>query len=399
MRPWRSLASWREIPFFQSFLRSRLCARVPVMSSRFFGQLGTVLGSIAGGLLIAEAAVRFLAPQSVGVPWQDEVGGLQAPRANVRGRHAIPGVFDVTLTINSQRFRGQRVYETQPGRGVLRIAALGDSFTLGAGANDDEAYPAQLERILQERLHRDGAHRVAEVINAGATGTGTGEQALWYTAWVRAFHPQIVVLTVVSNDLMDDLVRNLFVVDTAGRASPRTMADIDAAAHSVRRARRLVNALPGYGFLAQHSHLLNLLRMSASRRLGWQAATGPAEHPAEDWQKQGLFSMCSEVVWLNDRVHESGARLAVVFVPFPQGIRSPDSYWAETSHSIVEALTEACSKHAILFSDTSPVIRRLMEQGQPPLYYGGRDFHPTAHGYRVIAEAVADLLIKGGAVQ
>jgi PIN domain nuclease of toxin-antitoxin system len=147
-------------------------------------RLALLVFSILLGLLIAEGLVRVFMPQSVAVPLQDEINGVTAPRPNVRGRHAIPNTFDVTVSISSQRFRGRRDFTAKPERGVLRIAVLGDSFTFGIGANDDETYPAVLQQLLQERLARTGSYQGVEVLNAGVGGTGTGEQALWYEVFL-----------------------------------------------------------------------------------------------------------------------------------------------------------------------------------------------------------------------
>ena len=131
--------------------------------------------------------------------------GVLVPRPNVRGREFVPDTYDVTISFNSQRFRGEREYSTQPDTGIIRLAMLGDSVTFGNGANDNQAYPFQLQSILRERLLRTPASGIPEVINAGIGGTGTAEQVLWYEHWVRQFHSQLVVLNVFCNDVDGDL--------------------------------------------------------------------------------------------------------------------------------------------------------------------------------------------------
>src|SRR4030095_2721035 len=103
------------------------------------------------------------------------------------GRYAVPGVFDTTVTINSQRLRSETEYGFEPPAEVTRIAVLGDSFTFGIGANEPETYPAQLERKLRETAR-------VQVINAGVGGTGTGEQARRFDLFVKQFYAHIVVL-------------------------------------------------------------------------------------------------------------------------------------------------------------------------------------------------------------
>jgi len=73
------------------------------------------------------------------------------------------------------------------------IAAVGDSLTAGLGVNEEEAYPARLERKLRE------AGRQWRVINAGISGE-TSSGALSRVAWVLKLKPDIVILETGAND-------------------------------------------------------------------------------------------------------------------------------------------------------------------------------------------------------
>lgn len=365
--------------------------------------------STAAGLLLAEALVRLFFPQALLVPSQDEVNGVTTVRPNVFGRNCIPGLFDVTISTNAQRFRGPKNYNARPGPDVLRVAALGDSFTFGGGAGDDESYPAQLERLLQARLvQAPSTHTSVEVINAGTPGTGTGEQALWYANWVSGFRPQVVILTVISNDVDDDLLKRVFVLDGDGRAAPRPAAKIDSASRHERRARRLVNAIPGYRFLAQRSELIGLARIAGSSLIGRPWGTAPDEsrpspqpqNQNERFRNEGLPLLRGEVLWLEERVRASGAQLAVLYVPFPECVypdgSSDSAKSARKYETIANTLRELCSEHQIPFSDLTPALREEARKNQRRLYYSDPDFHPTPEGYRVIAETAAALLANSG---
>lgn len=367
--------------------------------------MAALLG-LAAAAGLAEGLVRVLAPQSVAVPWQDEVGGITAPRPNVRGRHAIPDTFDVTVSFNGQRFRATREYQSEPGPGVLRIAVLGDSFTFGFGANDEETYPAQLERVLIQRARERGEHVAVEVLNAGNGGTGTGEQALWYDRWVKDFHPVVVILTVTSNDVEDDLNRRLFVQGEDGSVTPRPRHELEGADSRLRWIRTVVNAMPGYGFLAQHSQLLGLARNAVSKLLTrWRAAAWvQADSPSveqgggQDAWHDGLAVLKGELRWLHRAAQEAGAQLVVVFVPSRESIYASPRPWAGSvqakSRDIVGALSETALQEGIPFADLTPYVRDRAGQLEPQLYYDGRDTHPNPLGYRVIAEGVADLVVR-----
>lgn len=377
-------------------------ARVRLTLIRF----ALVLASLLVSLLICEWTVRRVSPQVLGVPWSEEVNGIFTFKPNVRGRYAIPGAFDTMVSINSQRFRAQKDFERKPSSGRLRIAVLGDSFTFGEGANDHETYPAQLEQILSSRM---GPGRV-EVINAGVLGMGTAEEAVYYDLWVKQFHPHLVILSVFWNDVDNDFHRNLFFLDATGKVVPRGNARLSAEYRRLQWIGRLANALPGYAYLAQHSHLLNLLRRlyheTIVRRLqvtsADDAGVNPSANEFEYFRREGPRFLAGEVSWLRDRVEESGARLAVVFVParesvYPSDLASDEA--RQKSAAIIRVLAEVCARKEIPFADLTAEIRQRVELLRQPLFYDpSADLHPTPLGYRAMAEAVADFLTKDGVV-
>lgn len=75
----------------------------------------------------------------------------------------------------------------------FRIAAFGDSLTAGKGLAAEEAFPAQLEKVLRGRGHN------VTVINAGVSGdtTAGGRARL---DWLLADKPDLVILELGAND-------------------------------------------------------------------------------------------------------------------------------------------------------------------------------------------------------
>jgi lysophospholipase L1-like esterase len=366
------------------------------------------LCGILVGLLLAEIVVRIAAPQELVVPWNDDINGVANILPNTRGRIAMPGAFDTTISVNSQRFRGRKEFQSEPNPGVIRLVMLGDSFTFGWGANDEESYPAQLEQILGDSL---GPGRV-EVINAGVPGIGTGEEAFYYEVWVKRFHPHVVVLGVYSNDVDDDLARSPFSLDESGRVSLRPTQEVAPAARRLHTIRRAVYALPGVSWLFQHSQVVNLMRMmlwmgtksSAEGASTTRPIPSQIEGVRERYHEKGLPLMMGEVVWLNERVQGSGAKLVVVFLPpraavYPSSeLQADDMPWK--SQAIAASLNEVCSEHGIAFADLTPQVREQAGRLLQPLYYhvGQRDRHPNPEGYRVLANGVAGFLIRTGIV-
>lgn len=74
-----------------------------------------------------------------------------------------------------------------------RIVAFGDSLTAGLGVSRDEAYPAQLQRRLDQLDYR------YRVINAGVSGETTAG-GLRRIPWVLGSKPDVVILELGGND-------------------------------------------------------------------------------------------------------------------------------------------------------------------------------------------------------
>jgi acyl-CoA thioesterase I len=82
-----------------------------------------------------------------------------------------------------------------PASEAPRIVFLGDSLTAGLGLDEDEAYPA----ILERELRQEGV--AAQVINAGVSGDTTAG-GLSRLGWLLGQHPDLVVVGLGANDGM-----------------------------------------------------------------------------------------------------------------------------------------------------------------------------------------------------
>lgn len=166
------------------------------------GALATGALALAGtvvALLAAELSVRVLwwtrpapppvDPELAALPEIPNV--LELARPNVRGRHS-----GALWRTNSGGFRGPEV-SPSPAPGVFRIAVVGDSFAAGMGVAEEDAYAAQLGRMLRES-RADGGF---EVLNFGLGGLDI-EHVLGRAARLGArFHPDLFVYGLTLNDI------------------------------------------------------------------------------------------------------------------------------------------------------------------------------------------------------
>jgi lysophospholipase L1-like esterase len=94
--------------------------------------------------------------------------------------------------IAASRIRGPRKTGPKPA-GMFRVITLGDSFTWGIEAGEDEHFPHYLEKILQGR-------RTAEVFNMGVGSYGIDQMLLKYERYGRVLRPDVVVLGIYPHD-------------------------------------------------------------------------------------------------------------------------------------------------------------------------------------------------------
>ncbi len=108
------------------------------------------------------------------------------------------GCFSGTVVTNRWGMRDRdRNLEKPPGE--YRIALLGDSIVEAAQVQPDEVVNIRLEKLLA-----DGGRKNTEVPAFGIAGIGTTQELLLYQTKVRQFHPDLVVLSFVDNDLMNN---------------------------------------------------------------------------------------------------------------------------------------------------------------------------------------------------
>ncbi len=150
-----------------------------------------------------EMAVRLLRPQITFSKLLNRLGSYYAPdpdttftlQRNYLGTEPSmehPGQ-SVQVTINAQAMRGQ-----PPRPGADTVMVVGDSYTFGVYVNDDETYPAVLERLAAPR------NPDLQVLNAGYTaGFETDQQFAWLRRHLDAYRPRVVILGIFAgNDIL-----------------------------------------------------------------------------------------------------------------------------------------------------------------------------------------------------
>jgi lysophospholipase L1-like esterase len=214
---------------------------------KYLRKLVVIVISLVVALFVCEGSLRLFFPQPIG-PIQfvvDSSLGL-LPVPNQKATRTLPGVYTYSYSNNSMGLRGSEV----GGKTKPRILVLGDSFTYGTGVNDDETFCS----ILQQKLP------AYEIINAGNGGKGTDYQLKFYRTVGRFFQPDLVLLVFFENDFMDNQAEVYYTRDL----TPKKL-EIKKPALTKSRV---------YHWLAEHSHLVNLLKSTLVSRMSNGAPKG-----------------------------------------------------------------------------------------------------------------------------
>ena len=203
-------------------------------------------------------------PQSLISPTYGDTEGTRGFKPNMAIRHRTHW-FDVVYNTNAQGFRGPD-YPEHKDPGVYRIIALGPSFTFGTGVNDDEVYPAVLERMLRSRL----PGRRFEMLNRSYGGMRMNAYQPFYHEDLRRYSPDLL--------LVHFFLSNLNFNQVAKETSHITHTDPRSVVLA-RRWLRALHRLPGYGWLCEHSQVWELLRGRAADAMDQRSRDAVFENP------------------------------------------------------------------------------------------------------------------------
>lgn len=274
-----------------------------------------------------------------------------------RGYRHAPNLRDEELhgarmSTNSRGMRGAREYPVPRPPGVIRVAAVGDSFTFGEGLPDDQTWPAQLERAVPG----------TEVMNLGERAYAHDQMFFALQDDGMPLQPDAVILGFYLNDLWRDELtfycaeKPRFSPTPGGWVTDNFPVPTPWDAHDRARRLPLLYAVP---------------------RVLLEAATLPALDDRSGEQRG------AEAITRMRRLAEgSGARFVIVNLPDhperpPQGRGFFHDYCARTGAECVDA--------APLFRPAAgtadPDAMRARFQGR----YG---IHYSPEGYAVVAEAL-----------
>ena len=214
------------------------------------------------------------------------------------------------FTVNSQGFRDTRDYSYDRDGTALRVIALGDSHTQGFEVRQGRTYAAVIEKYLEVR----GLE--AEVINAGVSGFGTAEEAVFLEHEALKYDPDVVVLGFYANDFEDNVKSDLFRLKNDELRVHRRMHVPGTA------VLKLLNSVSPLRWLSENSYLYSLVmntvwdmaRSALLSRKRKQMATelAVATGEADDYEKRLTARLIQRIYRLSK---DHGADFILLDVP------------------------------------------------------------------------------------
>lgn len=398
---------------------------------RVLPKLGLILLGLAFGAVSAEIALR-IAGYSYPEFYQSDQSRGYALRPNMAGRYRKEG--DAFVRISSDGLRDREHAKTKPAN-TIRIAVIGDSYP--------EAFPVPMEdsfwSIMEKKLpqcSRFGGRQI-EVINFGVSGYGTAQELITLREQVWQFAPDIVMLTVTTNNDISDNLRALKKTDEIPyfvyRDGPLTLDDSFKETRAFRLRQSPFNRLGRW--IRDHSRLIQAINQGHHGFKIWLAARRARNATTERDAEPGTLNAAAaseevgidnliyrepgDQVWseawrvteglmrkMRDEVKDHGARFVVITLS--NGIQVyPDADARQTFLKRVGAsdlfypdnrISRFCDREKIPVITLAPQLRDYADQNKAFLHGFGANVgngHWNQVGHRVAAELITQKLCGG----
>jgi lysophospholipase L1-like esterase len=328
--------------------------------------------SLIASLLLAELIVSVVEPQDLSGSWGEQTErGLMVNKSSGGARHQFGS------RVVYYNFTAPHLRAPAPAAAV-KVLVLGDSYPFGYLLGDRDT-PVSL---LQARLDEEFGPGVFSLLNAAVGGWGAGD----YVAFVEDFGEQIspdIILVFLSTDDIGRALRSpLWNFSPADAKLTRVNAPRS-------RLKVLLNGLPGYQWLLEHSHLVQLLRNQAellkkksSRPERRPVSLGPGSANDVEDARRGKALGGALFQRLGAWCKERNVKLLVATTGWH---KPPYADSSEPTEAFMSGADSLFSVLAVPFSDPSTNLRQRIG-GDADKYIIQGDGHPNEAGAALIAE-------------
>jgi lysophospholipase L1-like esterase len=383
------------------FIRSLLIIVLITFGMLFFSEL------VARAFIWKAPVEEVVQPNTPNVVYGFSTTGFGDLQPNQNTIIPLYGIRPYYLLTNSVGLRNAE--EVNPDENVIRILAIGDSFTFGAYVHNQETWTSRLEGDLNTTLFPDAQ---VQVLNAGIPGYTIEDELSYLRDKGLALHPDVVILGFYTNDIFDlypavrqRLSRAVILANEAQVEAPNPLRQF------LHDNLALYNVLNGW-FASQQVN-------SAVQEVSQQT-----ENFQEIYLNMTFLNPTQadyQAYWDNyeSQFHELVALLAennipLVVMAFPDVSQVVmGDVFTDVPQQFLARVTEETN---VPYLDLLPVLRDAGDIEETYLmYYDARrtvdpnsleltghgysgDGHPSPYGYLVAARALSDFLTQNGIV-
>jgi hypothetical protein len=325
----------------------------------------TLSGMLA--LLGAEVLLRVVAPQELSGTWRVETpSGLLVNKSSGSTRHQVGS------RVARYTFHPPHLRETAIDPDRRRVLCVGDSFTFGWLLDGEDTTIAHLQSRVGSQV---------QLLNAAAAGWGLMEQVAYVEEFGADIDPAAVLVFVNYHDIDRALRRRAYTF--AGEDS------LELVRHDLPRSRlkSAVNALPGYGWLLEHSHFVQGARRAFLAPPARESTPPPALAPERiaaihsDGVRLGQALFARLEAWCDGH----GAQLWVTTSGFVLPEAAPGQLWA--TRAFLDQAEGFFTERGIPYLDVSAELLGGGRDVPTSLLIPG-DGHPNERGAARVAELV-----------
>ena len=371
-------------------------------------KLALLVGALVLSLGMAELVLRFFFPQETMSRVKAMSVRMWTGHSDILPYRLVPGSkgrlvtaeYDTAIEINAHGYRGAD-FDLEKGD-RFRILAVGDSFTFGVGVEGPEAYPA----LLEKRLDEGGSNRPVEVINAGFASCYYPDTYYLYLKEIGlGLDPDLILVGFFMGNDIDYLSWGEHVwaeVDEAGLPTRIEKPSVVAEdGHLVRRVKSLRYRYP----VVRESHLMQAIAsVVRSMRVDPRAYFNHWIYRKEYLPRTQLAIETVQKMFLAMSTLAAGAGvpLVVVMIPAPEQL-NPERYTLDDFDHMQDYDLEKPQRifsaffrdHEIRFLDLWPVLRNAARTRA--VYYEA-DTHWNPAGQTIASEEIEEYLRANGLV-
>lgn len=308
------------------------------------------------------------------------------PSKNFTGTMEGPD-YSNTIHTNDNGIREDKNY-TRDHVGVFRVAMIGDSFTFGNSADNNETIDSVLEAIVNSNTQNNNGEKPIEFLNLGKPGIGPSEYSDVMLFAEDAYRPDAYIAVVyLGNDFLNSQEKHHSPVKQILKKCKTCVLVFSLLVSTSKSDANAYADIPNTVFSKAKNEPDFIMR---SLLFSSDAYNSSATSAFEE-----------DVTRMRDFAQSKGKKIFFVGIPhdlqtsavheaFYSGIGFETSSAFQTDWRVQNAFQNVCVKNMLTCYDTSSDIRERTTMEE---LYWPRDEHFRPEGYALVAEKIAQHIV------